>query len=214
MKRFKTPIIEIIFTGIIIGLAIVFNLLKLVEGMEIFILLALVFVTAAYAKSAEKQAGANVEMVEEMKRTREILNRPSIIAYFDNPRSTLIDLVIKNTGYGAAKDVSLKIEPPFYDHNERNIAGLSLFKKGINYFPPNREFRQIVGTSTQFFREGSQRPLEYNLTVSYTDVDDNSLPAQVIPLDLSVYRDLPIHRESDIDKLAKEISNLAAKIRH
>lgn len=191
-----------------------FNLIKLAEGMEIFILLGLVFITAEYAKSASKQASANQTMAEEMKLTREMQNKPSLIAYFDNPQSVLIDLVVKNIGYGAAKNVMLKIEPPLYDHEERSIAELSLFKRGIDYFPPNREFRQIVGTSGQFFSEGSQRPLEYNLTLSYSDVDDNSFPAQTIPLDLSVYRNLPLHRESDIDKLAKEVSKLAAKIRH
>ncbi|GAI22769.1 unnamed protein product, partial [marine sediment metagenome] len=36
---------------------------------------------------------------------------------------------------------------------------------------------------------------------------------QIIPLDLSVYRDLPIHRESDIDKLTKEVKNLASKLK-
>ena len=181
-----------------------FNLIKLAEGTEIFILLGLVFVTAEYAKSASKQASANQAMVEEMKLTREMQNRPSIIAYFDNPQSVLIDLVVKNIGYGSAREVRLKIEPSLYDHEERSIAELSLFEKGIDYFPPNREFRQIVGTSGQFFSKDSQRPLEYNLTVSYTDIEGNSLPAQTIPLDLSVYRNLPLHRESDIDKLAKK----------
>jgi len=109
--------------------------------------------------------------------------------------------------------VKLKIDPPLLDHKERNIAELSLFKRGIDFFPPNRELRQIVGVANQFFGEGSQRPLEYNLTVSYCDVAGNSVPTQVIPLDLSVYRDLPIHRESDIDRLTEEVKNLAGKIR-
>ncbi len=196
-----------------IVLAVGFNVLTLAEGLQILIMYTLVLVTAQYAKSAAEQAGANRKMAEEMKLAREMQATPSITAYFDNPQSALLDLVVKNIGYGAAKDVRLKIDPPLHDQKKRDIAELSLFKRGINFFPPNREFRQIVGVTNQFFGEGSQRPLEYNLTVSYCDVAGNPVPTQIIPLDLSVYRDLPIHRESDIDKLTKEVKNLASKIK-
>lgn len=130
---------------------------------------------------------------------------PSIVAYFDNSTSILIDLVVKNTGYGAAKEVSLKISPPLLDHNSRDINELSLFKKGVKFFPPNREFRQIVGTTLQFFKEGAQRPLGYELTISCRDAEGNPVPDQIIYLDLSVYRDLPIHRKSDV---AEEVAEL------
>ena len=190
---------------VVIVLTVGFKFLTLAEGLQILIMYTLVLVTAQYATSTHK-------MAEEMKLTRKMQAMPSIIAYFDNPQSVLIDLVVKNIGYGAARDVSLKIDPPLLDHKERDIAELSLFKKGINFLPPNREFRQIVGTSKQFLGEGSQRPLEYNLTVSYCDAEGNPTPPQTIPLDLAVYRDLPIHRESDIDKLTREVKNLADQI--
>ena len=122
-------------------------------------------------------------------------------------------MVVKNIGYGIAKDVRLKIDPPLLDYKERDISELSLFKKGIAFFPPGREFRQIVGVSTEFFGEGAQRPLEYDLTVSCSDAFGNRVPPETIHLDLSVYRSLPIHRESDIDRLAKEVKNLAEKVK-
>ena len=212
MKRLKIPLIEVGIAAVIIGLAIWFKLLELAQGIEIILLLGLVFVTAEYARSAHQQAEANKKMAEEMKLARKMQTMPSLTAYFDNPQSSLLDLVIKNIGYGAAKDVRLEIAPPLHDHEDRDIAELSLFKRGIDFFPPSREFRQIVGVGNQFFGEGSQRPLEYNLTVSYCDIEGNPVPRQIIPLDLSVYRNLPIHRESDIDKLTKEVKNLAGKL--
>ncbi len=121
-------------------------------------------------------------------------------------------MVVKNIGYGVAEDVKLKIEPIMYDHKERDISKLSLLTQGIQFLPPNREFHQIIGTSAQYFGEGSKRSLEYSLTISYRDSEGNSTQGQLIPLDLSVYRDLPIHRESDIDKLNKAIENLANRI--
>ena len=219
MKRLRIPL------GWLMGLvaivvAIKFELLGVAEGIQILIMFGLLLVTAEYATSAERtakaaleQAKANTKMAGEMELARKMQNKPSLIAYFDNPQSTLLDLVVKNIGYGAAKDVRLKIDPPLYDHNNRDVSELSLFKQGISFFPPNREVRQIIGVSTQFFGKGIQRPLEYNLTISYSDVEGNHIPDHIIPLDLSVNRNQPIHRESDIDKLTKEVKNLASKIK-
>jgi hypothetical protein len=198
---------------ILVGIGVYFTPLSTYEGVQILLMVTLVLITWRYAVSAQQQAEASKRMAEEMKLTREMQTAPSIIAYFDNPISRLLDLVIKNIGYGAAKDLNLKINPPLLDHKERNIAELSLFKRGIDFFPPAREFRQTVGVSTSFFGKGSQRPLEYDLTVSYSDVLGNPVPPQVIRLDLSVYRDLPIHPESDIDRLGKEVKNLAEKLK-
>jgi hypothetical protein len=200
--------------GFIIILIIYFlKYITIFEGFQLLITYTLVIVTAEYAKAASKQASANIKMAEEMELTRKLQNKPSLIAYFDNPRSTLLDLVVKNIGYGIAKDVVLKISPPLLDHNNRDISKLSLFKQGISFFPPNREFRQIIGFTTQYFNKDSNRPLEYDLTLSYRDIDGNQIPDHIVRLDLSVYRDLPIHRESDIEKLTKEIANLASKIK-
>jgi len=153
----------------------------------------------------------NLRTVNEMEKTRKVQTTPSIVAYFDNPTSILIEFVVKNIGYGAAKEVRLNIDPPLLDHKNRNISELSLFKEGIKFFPPNREFRQIVGTSRQFFDKDAPRPLQYELLMSYQDAEGN-MYEQAISLDLSVYRDLPIHRESDIDKLTKEVAELRKAI--
>jgi hypothetical protein len=154
----------------------------------------------------------SMRTVSVMEATLKAQTTPSIIAYFDNPMSTLIDLVVKNIGFGAAKEMRLRIDPPLLDHKNRDISKLSLFKRGIEFFPPNREFRQIVGTTHQFFNEEAQRPLEYELIVSYCDAEGNPAPDQTIPLDLSVYHDLPIYRESDIAKLTKEVAELRKAI--
>ena len=197
---------------ILVAISVYFKALSTYEGIQILLMVTLVLITWRYAVSAHEQAETSKRMADEMKLAREAETMPSVIAYFDNPHSILLDLVVKNIGYGVAKDVKLKIDPPLCDYKDRNIAELSLFKSGIGFFPPGREFRQIVGVSSQFFGEGSQRPLEYNLTVSYYDVQGNPVPTQIISLDLSAYRNLLSHRESDVDRLIKEVKNLAKKI--
>ncbi|MFH1002862.1 MAG: hypothetical protein V1780_01805, partial [Chloroflexota bacterium] len=58
----------------------------------------------------------------------------------------------------------------------------------------------------------SNRPLNYSLIITYSDIQGNNIPEQVIPLDLSVYRNLPAHPESEIDKLVKAIEKLTRSI--
>lgn len=198
---------------VVVAITIHFTPLSLYEGIQILVSVTLVLITSRYAISAHEQAEASKAMAYEMKLTREMQTTPSIVAYFDNPRSILLDLVVKNIGYGIAKDVRLKIDPPLLDHNGRDIAGLSLFKKGIDFFRPGQEVRQFVDVSTPFFSKNSQRPLEYNLTVLYSNIGGGPVSAQIIPLDLSVYRNLPPHRESDIDRLTEEVKNLAEKLK-
>jgi hypothetical protein len=202
VKNIKFPLVWFFGFVVLLLIAFVFKFLTFYESLQILLTFTLVLVTTIYTISTNK-------MAKEMELTRKIQNRPSIIAYFDNPQSSLLELIVKNIGYGTAETVKFKIEPPMVDHEGRDIANLSLFKQGISNFPPNREFHQIIGTSTQFFNKESNRPLEYDLTISYKDVDGTKIQDQLIHLDLSVYRNLPIHRESDIDKLSKEIKNLA-----
>jgi len=73
---------------IAIVIAVYFGVLTLYEGLQVLIMYTLVLVTAQYATSTHR-------MAEEMKKTREMQTIPTIVAYFDNPQSTLLELVIK-----------------------------------------------------------------------------------------------------------------------
>lgn len=166
--------------------------------------MSLVLLTLVYAF-------AQVKMTEVMKLDFMAKNTPSIIAYFDNPQSILFELVVKNIGNGIARNIRVEVNPTLLDVQNRDISKLSLFQNGIDYFPPDREYRQIIGTSRQFFDEKS-RPLRYDLTIYYSDVSGNEKYQQKIPLDFSVYQNLPVHRDSDIEKLVEEVSQLTRTI--
>ncbi len=78
MKGLRVPLINVGITAIVIGLAIWFNLLGLGEGIEIIILLWLVFVTAQYANSAAKQVKVTQNLVDETKRSLSQAARASL----------------------------------------------------------------------------------------------------------------------------------------
>jgi len=177
--------------------------------LEQMTLIVLVFVTAMYAIFTYHQAEATRTMAQEMKIERQSRITPSIFIYFDNPVSNLIELVIKNTGQAAARNVKLSINPPLMDFKNRDISELSLFKVGIDFFAPGREFRQVIDTGVEFFKDGSTQPLTYEVTMSYSDIEGKQIYTQVMPLELSVWRHLKTHRESDIDLLKKEVARIA-----
>lgn len=78
MKRLRVPMIEVGIAGVVIGLAIRFKQLGLGEGIEILILLGLVFVTAEYARSASKQVEATKNLVDETKKSLSQAARASL----------------------------------------------------------------------------------------------------------------------------------------
>jgi len=53
MKGLRGPAINVLIAGVVIGLAISLRLLGLGEGIQILIMLGLVFVTAQYAPMKE-----------------------------------------------------------------------------------------------------------------------------------------------------------------
>jgi len=79
MKKLRGPAINVLIAGVFIVLAIQFKLLELVDGIQILLMLGLVFITAQYAKSAAEQAGASRKMAEEMREQRLTTSRPIII---------------------------------------------------------------------------------------------------------------------------------------
>lgn len=193
----------IVITLLCIGLVLRHPLL---EQMAI---IALVAITLLYAIFTHEQAEASKRMAEEMKLAREMQNKPYIAAYFEVPHSIMINLVIKNIGNGVARDVHLKIDPPLLTNGPTpDVAELPLFKNGISYFPPNGEFCQFIGTSVDFFGKDSKRPLQYNMSVSYCNVEGKPLPDQIIPLDVSVFYGLLVRDEKTLGDLVEEVKRL------
>ncbi|MFW6125813.1 MAG: hypothetical protein ACOC58_01785 [Chloroflexota bacterium] len=185
---------------------------RMVTLAALFVAMTYAVATYGISRATRRQADAGMAMANEMNETRRLHTSPWIVAHFDNPVSSLIELVVKNTGHGAATEVRLRLEPSLLEHKGRDISELSLFKHAIPYFPPGAEYRQTVGVSGTFFNPPSGRPLEYELALSYSDSSGHPVPSHTIPLDLSIYRNLPIRRKSDIDNLAGQVEELTKQL--
>ncbi len=167
------------------------------------------------------------KMVDEMRRSRIEQSRPSIFVDFDIPYGEqLIHIIVKNIG-GAATNVKFKFDPALIDSRERNVSNATIFKNGINFFPPNKEIKQFFDSAIAYF--GSGKPMIFNLSVSYSAFKtDNKSKESVKPefeetftLDLSTFQDLRyIKREGlneiskSMDALVKEVSELKSCLKH
>lgn len=175
--------------------------------------IALFTITAIYVVFVYEQMKATRIMADEARIEHEIRNKPSLIAYFDNPVGNLIELVFKNVGIVVAKDVQFTIEPSLYDFKGRDISTLSLMRKGVKYFAPRVEFRQVINTGSKIFSQEGNIPLAYMLTMQYKDNSGEKTYNEEITLDLEIFKDLKTKREDEIAVSIRELKEKIAKLK-
>jgi len=138
MKELRIPLINMAIAGVVMGLAVGFNLLGLGEGIEIVILLGLVFVTAQYARSASQQVGASRKLAEEAREARFASLQPILvmgrtIAYGDirDVRQIAEQTTISNRTYlyNVGSGPALNLQFYLMEPNRKNPSGTSSGKE-------------------------------------------------------------------------------------
>lgn len=120
--------------------------------------LLLVLVTIVYAVFTR-------QMVKEMQATRQADLRPYLI--IDSiVIGRMFYLVIKNNGKTAAEKVSFKFDKSVENIWKKKIEELPLFKGGMTFFPPGKEFVVTLGP-TYFFLSNKKEEIKYpsNFTI-------------------------------------------------
>ena len=131
-----------------------------------FLTLLLVLVTIVYAVFTR-------QMVKEMQVTRQADLRPYLII------DTIIIgqmfyLVIKNNGKTAAERVGFKFDRSIENMWKKKIEELPLFKEGITFFPPGKEFVVTLGPTYLFLsnkKEEIKYPSNFTIIVKYSYFD-------------------------------------------
>ena len=108
--------------------------------------------------------------MKESKEMREALNAPKVIAVIEPfpDRVSLIELVIKNIGFGAAFNIAIKVEPDFMCHSGKKLLSEHSFvKRGISYLAPGDEFRHFLNEKSDMSMQ--EQETIYKGSVIYTD---------------------------------------------
>ncbi len=152
-------------------------------------------------------------MVKEMKATREEQSRPYVIVDLDSEAGNTIDLVVRNLGLTAARDIRINIDPPLIGREGREINRLSFIENGIPSLPPRKEIRALIDFGPDFFNSG--KPLQYTATVSYSPLLGDLVYEDKYVLDLNIYRGFLVvtkYGVHDIHTQLKDMNKLLKKM--
>jgi hypothetical protein len=161
---------------------------------QILILVTLiVYVIKTWRIASASQAAAEVFALslQVMKEARDQEIAPYIVVYFDVPYGEqIIHLVVKNIGKSTARDVRIQFKPPLISNSGENIGELSLIKDGIVSLAPGHETKVFIDSTNLFFSEQNDRPLKYEITVSFYGGLKDSQRVSELVLDLSADKKL------------------------
>jgi uncharacterized membrane protein len=115
-----------------------------------------------------------IKLVNETRKSRLQQLEPHLIIYFDNNEASAHNLYLKviNLGSGVAYNVIFDIIKDIKYSDSISLSEINLFKKGIKYFPENKEFKYLI-TSTDSNSEEKKNDF-IKLKVSYNDALGNS----------------------------------------
>ena len=182
-----------------------------IQLLSLIALVLYVIKTAEVAEGTRKSAQAMDRSVAEMVEDRDQQIAPYVVVYFDNQTdSPIFDLVIKNTGRTAARNVEIAFDPPLQTSLKNyDIEQLAFIHQVIPTLPPNYEIRASVDVVKNVLNSVTL-PKQYHVKVTFTGgIKSNKREAEYI-LDLNVFNGiLETHTRSltDLTKAVEKISN-------
>ena len=151
--------------------------------------IVLATLTALYVGATEDMARATESLAKETKLVRELSTRPVVIAELEADQSHIFWLVIRNIGSDVAREVRIHCYPDFEIVSGKSINSLPLFDKGLPTLGPGARIRTMLEFAPRLFqREGV--PLQYNIRLSFKDVEGVKRGPFEYPVDFDSYRGL------------------------
>ena len=155
-------------------------------------------------------------LVLENKKTREVLNAPKVFAVIEPfpERASLVEIVIKNIGFGPAFNIIIKVEPDFMCYSGKKLLSEHSFvKRGISYLVPGDEFRHFLNEASDMKKEEIETIYKGSLT--YRDVYGKVYSSNFV-IDFSARDDVRfIKRENKIvknlEKISEDFHNFATR---
>lgn len=181
-----------------------------IQLLSLIALVVYVIKTAEVAEGTRKSAEAMDRSVAEMVEDRDQQIAPYVVIYFDNQTdSPIFDLVIKNTGRTAARDVQIAFDPHLQTSLKNyDIEQLAFLHQVIPTLPPDYEIRASVDVIKNVLKSETL-PRQYHVKVTYLGGIKATLREAEYILDLNVFNGiLETHTRSltDLTKAVERIS--------
>lgn len=176
--------------------------------------------TAEVAKGTRQPAQAMNRSVAEMVEDRDQEIAPYVVVYFDHQTdSPIFDLVIKNTGRTAARNVEIVFTPPLQtSFKNYDIEQLAFIHQVIPTLPPDYEIRASVDVIDNVLRSETL-PRQYRVKVNYLGGIKSDKRESEYLLDLNVFKViLETHTRSltdltqAVERISDQLDELAKSI--
>lgn len=131
----------------------------------------LALITAVYAFATFQILRANVAAVKAMREQTEALLRPYVsVEVSARPGTTLMQLVVRNTGRSAAEGLLMSIDRPLHqqlDSRKKNLQDLPLFGGKIPMaLAGGAELQHLIGSGHKLFNETGVHGMPESFVVS------------------------------------------------
>ncbi|MBP7195971.1 MAG: hypothetical protein KBA05_00980 [Anaerolineaceae bacterium] len=192
-----------------------------IQLLSLIALVIYVVKTAEMAEGTRQSARAMDRSVAEMVEDRDHQIAPYVVVYFDHQTdSPIFDLVIKNTGRTAARDVEIVFDPPLQSSLKNyDINNLAFLHRVIPTLPPDYEIRASVDVIENAL-EFENLPKQYRVSVSYTGGIKATRREAGYLLDLNIFQGiLETHTRSltdlshAVEKISDKLDELSKTIR-
>jgi len=184
-----------------------------IQLLSLIALVVYVIKTAEVAEGTRQSAQAMDRSVAEMVEDRDQQIAPYVVVYFDHQTdSPIFDLVIKNTGRTAARDVQIAFDPPLQTSLKNyDIEKLAFIHQVIPTLPPEYEIRASVDVIKNVLNSETL-PRQYRVKVTFSGGVKADLREAEYVLDLNVFNGiLETHTRSMTD-LTKAIEKISDKL--
>ena len=112
-------------------------------------------------------------MVEEMRESRIAQEKPEVIVDADYSDQSVVDVVVRNIGKGAAKDITFEFSAPLASSMSAREGGEALplnelpyFKEGLDFLAPGAEIRSLWDTYIGLLPLLREKGLEDGITIT------------------------------------------------
>lgn len=157
------------------------------------------------------------EIVREARETRATQERPEVIVDADYSDQDVVDVVVRNIGKGAAKDITFDFSTPMESSisTERNSESVPLnelpyFREGIEFLAPGAEIRAFWDTYIGLLPLLREKGLNEGITIisKYKSLSDKPYETKwtINPLRISGTPHVRRRGENEIAKAIERIS--------
>jgi hypothetical protein len=109
--------------------------------------------------------------VMEQRAARIAQDSPQILVDVNYSQRTMINIVVRNIGRGAAKDLRFDFSAPVESSGGQTISDLAYFKEGIAFLAPNTEIATVWDSYSDAVEVLKNKGLKNGITVTVTYKD-------------------------------------------